>query len=122
MRCPYVYNDGKQCDGYVDDMKWVKANVSARLDEKGEVTDVDWKSDCRIQLHCSKKGTHAARSRTHQDPMSIVEVPKDILDQVDFRKLKEETRRLEYYLSEQREKTRRAFWAGGGGYTGGYAW
>jgi hypothetical protein len=69
LRCPYVHSDGRQCDGYIEELEWFHTwGPYARLSEKDEITHLGWFTDKVaggfILLYCSKGSKYGT---SHQD-------------------------------------------------------
>jgi hypothetical protein len=85
MRCPFVYSKGKQCDGYIDKVTWLDARVEVTLDEHGKATGIDWGSERRMHLECSKKGSHVG-GVPHQHTPEIMKtdtLPDEVSKEID---------------------------------------
>lgn len=78
MRCPYVYPDGKRCDGHIKELEWIGAwGPYALLSENGEMRHLGWFTahGGYILLHCSQHpDTH--RQKPAPDLSGIPDVMK----------------------------------------------
>ena len=80
MRCPYVYPDGRQCDGYIEKLEWFKTwGPYALLSEKDEITHLGWWTQRGahgyILLHCSRHDDYHRKEFTN-DLSNIPDVMK----------------------------------------------
>lgn len=84
LRCPFVYSNGKQCDGYISEIKIIKADILANLTEDNKLSDLDVNTDYHVHLYCSKKSNHAGSARRDSDQMKIWwnELPDEIKQQI----------------------------------------
>lgn len=84
MKCPFVYSNGKECDGYVKELKIIKANIRIYLTQDNRVTDINFYTPYHVHLYCSKKGNHAGYRRLDPPEMKIWfnELPEEIQEQI----------------------------------------
>jgi len=71
MRCPFIYKSGKRCDGYVCEVKIIKAKIYLKLDPEGNVIDADIDTPYHIHVYCSKKENHAGWRRHDDERMKF---------------------------------------------------
>ena len=84
MKCPFVYTTGKRCNGYISEIKIIKANVGVSLDEKDKVRGLSIDTHYHIHLYCSEKSSHAGSAKPHSEQMKIrfSDLPETIRKQI----------------------------------------
>ena len=87
MRCPFVYGNGKKCNGHIDQLEINKADISIGLNEKGEILGVSIKSRYHVHLYCSERGNHAGYIRPHSDKMKVFyqDLPEEMRNKLECR-------------------------------------
>lgn len=71
MKCPFVYANGKNCQGYINNLELPKADVSVILNDIGDIQGIFVSPRYHVHLHCSLKGNHAGHSRSCPDSMKV---------------------------------------------------
>jgi len=77
MKCPFVYKNGRRCDGYVSKIRPV---VVISLTAENRIPEVTVDSLYPVYLYCSKKGTHSrvVNRRSRQMKTWFDELPTEI--------------------------------------------
>jgi hypothetical protein len=71
MQCPFVYANKKRCNGYINQIKVIKANIEFVIDEKDNIKLTSLNSNYHVHLYCSKKEGHAG---CHKQPPEIMKL------------------------------------------------
>jgi len=88
MNCPFVYKNGKRCDGHISKIRPV---VLISLTANNKIAEVTVDSLYPVYLYCSKKGTHSrfAGRRSKQMTAWFDDLPTEIRQKLqDTHKLK----------------------------------
>jgi len=80
MQCPFIYTNGKRCNGYVNRIEVIKANIKFAVDKKDNLEFSGLNSNHHIHLYCSKKGNHAGYHKLPPEAMKLWlnELPSNI--------------------------------------------
>jgi hypothetical protein len=77
--CPFIYANGKKCEGHVAKVEAFKADVSWNRREDG-TWQFDWGPRSHYHLSCSLKGNHAGYDRPDDPRMKFYfeQLPDDL--------------------------------------------
>ncbi len=85
MKCPFTYSDGRHCDGYITEIKIIKANLTVNLTVDNEISKTDIDTRYHVHLHCSEKGNHAGYMRQDPEQMKVwwSDLPREVRKQLE---------------------------------------
>jgi hypothetical protein len=68
--CPFVYANGKRCDGEIDRIEAYRAELVWERSSEGKWR-FNWSPGSHYHLFCSKKGNHAGYKRPDSEQMKL---------------------------------------------------
>ena len=83
MKCPFIYSNGKQCQGYISRVKIIKADIELTLSDTSHINELSIYPRYHFHLYCSIKGNHAGFKRHDSEQMKVWKLPSEIWSQLD---------------------------------------
>ncbi|MCK4377686.1 MAG: hypothetical protein KAV97_05695 [Actinomycetia bacterium] len=87
MKCPFIYANGKQCNGYIHQIEIIKTDICITLDNDNNIEGFDfYPSRYHVHLYCSEKGDHSGAMRQHDERMKIwySDLPDSIIENIEL--------------------------------------
>lgn len=87
MNCPFVYANGKKCEGHITELKIIKPHFTIHLTSDGDVESAEIWTEYHVHLRCSLNGGHHRDQDQEDDRMKVrlEDLPESILRRIELR-------------------------------------